>query len=99
MRRKLQPYILEDLPQKIVLISGPRQTGKTTISKQLYPNYDYLNYDSTENRLAIHQESWDRSKKILSLMSYVNTPSAKAEGFSRLRVPLLVPQLRCGEGF
>lgn len=65
MKRNLQKYILEDLPKKIVLISGPRQTGKTTVSKQLYDDFDYFNYDSNEDRLAIRQKSWDRSKQLV----------------------------------
>lgn len=65
MKRNLQKYILEDLPKKIVLVSGPRQTGKTTISKQLYKDFDYFNYDSSEDRLAIQQKSWDRSKRLV----------------------------------
>ncbi len=65
MKRFLEPHILEDLPTKIVLVSGPRQTGKTTLSKQLYSDYDYLNYDSSEDRLAISQMNWDRSKPLV----------------------------------
>lgn len=65
MHRTLQKYILKDLPKKIVLISGPRQTGKTTISKQLYSEYDYFNYDAGEDRLIIQQKKWDRSKQLI----------------------------------
>lgn len=65
MKRNIQRAILEDLPQKIVLISGPRQTGKTTLSKQLCNDFDYLNYDSSEDRLAIQKKQWDRSKELL----------------------------------
>ena len=65
MKRNLQKFILGDLPKKIVLISGPRQTGKTTLSKQLYDAFDYFNYDSSEDRLALQQKSWDRSKQLI----------------------------------
>ncbi|MFZ0565178.1 MAG: ATP-binding protein [Chlamydiales bacterium] len=65
MKRTLQKYILKDLPQKIVLISGPRQTGKTTVSKQLCNDFDYFNYDSSEDRLALQQKSWNRSKQLI----------------------------------
>lgn len=47
---------------KISLISGPRQSGKTTISKKLNTSFDYLNYDSEEDREIIREKSWDRSK-------------------------------------
>lgn len=65
MKRNIQEYILDDLPEKIVLISGPRQTGKTTISKQLNSNYDYFNYDESEHRLAIAKKTWDRTKRLI----------------------------------
>ena len=65
MERGLKNYILKDLPKKIVLISGPRQTGKTTISKQLKASYDYFNYDSSEDRLILQQKGWDRSKQLV----------------------------------
>ncbi|NQY74834.1 MAG: hypothetical protein HRT90_08750 [Candidatus Margulisbacteria bacterium] len=35
MKRMITPYICKDLDKKIVLITGPRQTGKTYISKRL----------------------------------------------------------------
>ena len=31
MKRYLTNYILDDLKKKIVLITGPRQSGKTTL--------------------------------------------------------------------
>ena len=65
MDRYLEKYILEDLPSKIVLLTGPRQTGKTTLSKMLISNYDYLNFDNPEHRLSLLERSWDRSKKLV----------------------------------
>jgi len=65
MERTLTSYILKDLPTKVVLVMGPRQCGKTTLAKQLYPDYDYFNYDAAKDRLALKAESWDRSKKLI----------------------------------
>jgi predicted AAA+ superfamily ATPase len=65
MNRYLEKYILEDLSSKIVLLTGPRQTGKTTLSKMLISNYDYLNFDNPEHRLSLVERSWDRSKKLV----------------------------------
>ncbi len=65
MKRYLDTYIKEALSDKIVLLTGPRQTGKTTLSKQLYPIYDYLNYDAVEDRVQLRQKSWDRSKPLI----------------------------------
>lgn len=65
MERALKSHILRDLPSKIVLLTGPRQCGKTTLSKQLYTEFDYFNYDSSEDRIALAQKSWDRHKQLL----------------------------------
>ncbi len=65
MKRTLEKYILKDLKRKIVLLTGPRQTGKTTLSKMLSGHYDYFNYDNAEHRLALMEKSWDRSKEIV----------------------------------
>lgn len=59
------PYILNDLPEKIVIVSGPRQCGKTTLSKQLYTDFDYFNYDAAADRLALKALSWDREKPLI----------------------------------
>ena len=65
MKRLLQPYIENDLPSKIVLLTGPRQCGKTTLAKQLCDSFDYFNYDAAESRLALKEKSWDRKKLLL----------------------------------
>ena len=65
MKRYLEKYIQEDLDKKIILLTGPRQTGKTTLSKMLNPDYDYFNFDNPDDRLGLQERSWDRSKKIV----------------------------------
>lgn len=65
MKRTLTPYIIKDLPEKIVMISGPRQCGKTTLSKQLYPEFDYFNYDAVDDRIALKKMEWDREKPLI----------------------------------
>ena len=65
MERYLKNYILDDLKKKIVLLTGPRQSGKTTLSKMLSNNFDYLNYDHPEHRLDLIERSWDRSKDLM----------------------------------
>ena len=39
--------------------------GKTTVSKSFRPDFDYFNYDSAEDRLALREKSWDRSKPLI----------------------------------
>lgn len=65
MERKLLKLIKADMNKKIVLISGPRQSGKTTLSKLLSDSYDYLNYDYSEDRTIIENKQWDRKKQIV----------------------------------
>ena len=65
MERNLKSHIIRDLPKKIILISGPRQTGKTTLSKMLIKSFDYLNYDNAADRQRITEQSWDRKKELV----------------------------------
>src|SRR3990167_2909339 len=61
MKRSLEAPIRKDLDEKIVLLSGPRQVGKTTLSKALYPqNVEYFNVDNEEHRLLIRKMAWRR---------------------------------------
>jgi predicted AAA+ superfamily ATPase len=59
MYRSLIAHVLPDLDEKIVLISGPRQCGKTTLAKTIRPDAVYLNYDDEEHRYRIHERSWN----------------------------------------
>lgn len=65
MERYLKKHIQEDLDKKIILLTGPRQTGKTTLSKTLKSDFDYFNYDNKDDRVNLLEKSWDRSKPLL----------------------------------
>lgn len=65
MQRYLENYIQEDLAKKIILLTGPRQTGKTTLSKMLKSSFDYFNFDLADDRLGLQKRSWDRSKELV----------------------------------
>ena len=65
MNRYLENYIRKDLPRKIILLTGPRQCGKTTIANMLSDNSDYFNYDNSDHRIGILEKSWDRSKDLV----------------------------------
>jgi predicted AAA+ superfamily ATPase len=65
MERYLENFILDDLKKKIVLLTGPRQSGKTTLSKVLSDSFDYLNFDNPEHRLGLIERSWDRSRELI----------------------------------
>lgn len=71
---KITRYIKEpvaiDLEKKIVLISGPRQCGKTTFARTLAKSYKsslYVNYDSEHGRKVFIEESWDRGNDLIIL--------------------------------
>ena len=64
-KRYLEAQIKTDLEKKIVLLSGPRQVGKTTLSKDLYPDYQYLNYDLVEHTKIMLKKEWDRDTSLL----------------------------------
>jgi len=65
MKRYLLAALKEDLQQKIILLTGPRQCGKNTLSKMLEPDYQYINYDLAEHRLLLREKSWDREKVLV----------------------------------
>ena len=65
MERYLEKHIKKDLKEKIVILSGPRQVGKTTLSKQLIPSSMYLNYDSAADRKIIRKDEWARDVELV----------------------------------
>jgi len=49
--RLLSPYAIRDAGYyPIVTITGPRQSGKTTLVKTAFPNHEYLSLEDTETR-------------------------------------------------
>ena len=61
MKRYLDDLILKDLHRKMVIVTGPRQVGKTTLSKQLMPQFElaqYLNWDVAQDRRVLVDQAW-----------------------------------------
>ncbi|OAI49959.1 hypothetical protein AYO45_02055 [Gammaproteobacteria bacterium SCGC AG-212-F23] len=62
MKRYCEPFIFKDLQKKMVFIGGPRQVGKTTLSKSLchgeFARGIYLNWDNDQDRQAILRKQW-----------------------------------------
>ena len=68
MKRYLDDRIREDLQKKMVVLTGPRQVGKTTLSQQLIsesPGSQYLNYDVAAHRPVILAQGWRQSAPLL----------------------------------
>ncbi len=67
MERYLNAALTADLDRKILLLSGPRQSGKTTLSRMLHPDHQYINHDLAEHRLLLREKGWDRRKALVIL--------------------------------
>jgi predicted AAA+ superfamily ATPase len=66
--RYLKTFIEADLDKKIVLLSGPRQSGKTTLSRSItFADFEYLNFDDAEQRLKVLRKNWSRQSDLLIL--------------------------------
>lgn len=68
MKRYLDDRIRQDLLKKMVVLTGPRQVGKTTMSQQLlseFPGGQYLNFDVAAHRAVIESQSWRQSAPLL----------------------------------
>lgn len=60
MKRSLESTIISDPKNKITLISGPRQAGKTTMVQSLVHSLEYINFDQSSHRKILREQSWDR---------------------------------------
>lgn len=70
MKRYLDDRIQQDLKKKMVILTGPRQVGKTTLSQQLMAQSgdgQYLNFDVAAHRAVIVNQTWRQSNRLLVL--------------------------------
>jgi hypothetical protein len=61
--RRLSSRLPDSEKKRLVLITGARQTGKTTLAKAMYRNLRYINLDAPENRESVRNISsaaWSR---------------------------------------
>lgn len=68
MERYQKKAIIRDLKKKMVFLSGPRQSGKTTLAKEIskeFSSFIYLNFDNFEDRKIINQMSWHSNVELL----------------------------------
>ena len=68
MKRYLDAQIRQDLQKKMVVLTGPRQVGKTTLSQQLLIECEggqYLNFDVPAHRAVLLAQSWRQSAPLL----------------------------------
>ena len=84
IERHLSPYIREAATQyPIVAVTGPRQSGKTTLCRSLFPDYTYVNLEKPDTRqFAIEDPNgflaqfkkpviFDEVQRVPELFSYI----------------------------
>lgn len=81
MNRYQNQLIFQDLQKKMVILTGPRQAGKTTLAKaigQEFTSSIYLTYDRAEDRKMILGESWLPSVEFIILDEIHKMPNWKS---------------------
>jgi predicted AAA+ superfamily ATPase len=63
--RHIHKALKADLSKKFILLSGPRQVGKTTLAKHLTSDFEYLNFDDLDDRMILLKKEWDRKKELI----------------------------------
>ncbi len=64
-KRTIHNLIQEYLDQKIILVSGPRQVGKTFLAKRIENNYQYFNFDLHDHKKAILDQTWKKDGSLV----------------------------------
>ena len=80
MKRSQKDIIIRDLSKKLILLVGPRQSGKTWLARDIargFPNSIYLNYDQLSDRKIIQDQSWINTTDLLILDELHKMPDWK----------------------
>lgn len=80
MKRYLDDLVARDLQRKMVLITGPRQVGKTTLCRHLMERFhpsQYLNWDVAHDRALLQRQSWNSRTHLLVMDEIHKMPDWK----------------------
>ncbi len=81
MLRSLETPVARDLKRKIVVLTGPRQVGKTTLARNLIAasagRSQYLNWDVPHDRAILERQSWSPQVGLLVLDEIHKMPGWK----------------------
>ncbi|HVR72819.1 MAG TPA: AAA family ATPase, partial [Planctomycetota bacterium] len=76
--RYLVPHLRKDLREKLVLLSGPRQVGKSTLAKGLLDEEGiYLNWDIRQDKRVIRDAAWPKDASLVVLDELHKLPKWK----------------------
>ena len=91
IQRKIQTELaLLAQEYKVVTITGPRQSGKTTLAKMQFPDYDYVNLEDPETRSLAEKDAReflhrhpapiiiDEIQRLPMLLSYIQVECDKS---------------------
>jgi len=68
MERYLQNNIYKDLKKKMVILTGPRQVGKTFLSQLISKSFQspiYLNFDDVVDMKVLRDRTWPRASDLV----------------------------------
>lgn len=80
MKRYLDDTVTTDLQRKMVLVTGPRQVGKTTLCRHLMQGFQpaqYLNWDVAPDRTILQRQSWKPATRLLAMDEIHKMPDWK----------------------
>lgn len=80
MKRYLADLVAADLGRKMVLLTGPRQVGKTTLCRHLMERFQpaqYLNWDVARDRAVLLRQSWNPRASLLAMDEIHKMPDWK----------------------
>ena len=91
IQRKIQAELAQLAQEyKVVTITGPRQSGKTTLAKMQFPDYDYVNLEDPETRSLAEKDAReflhrhpapiiiDEIQRLPMLLSYIQVECDKS---------------------